>query len=131
MRAYSIDLRERIVAALQNGQTPKTVAEQFTVSTMTVRRYQHRHQTSEGDLAPRLAPGAIRRVPDTLLPQIEAYLVEHPGTTVQQVRTWLGETHAVAVSLPTMYRTLARLQITWKKVSAGDRTRCGQTGHLA
>jgi transposase len=119
MRAYSVDLRERIVAAVQSGQTPQQTAARFDVSVMTVRRYLHQNQANEGNLAPRFAPGATHRVPDALLPQIEEYLTDHPGTTVQQVRNWLQETHAVALSLTTTYRTLARLQITWKKSPCG------------
>ena len=94
---------------------------------MTVRRYLHQNQANEGNLTPRFAPGATHRVPDALLPQMEEYLTDHPGTTVQQVQnwlqnwlqTWLQETHAVALSLTTTYRTLARLQITWKKSPCG------------
>ena len=119
MRAYSIDLRERIVAAVQSGQTPQAVAQRFTLSAMTVRRYVHQHQQNAGNLTPRTAPGAIHRVPDTLLPEVEQYLTDHPGTTIEQVRTWLQESHHLSLSPATTYRTLARLQITWKKSLCG------------
>ena len=46
MRAYSVDLRERIVTAVQNGQTRQSVAQRFAVSPMTVRRYVNQHQNN-------------------------------------------------------------------------------------
>jgi len=120
MRAYSVDLRERVVTTvLQGGQTQRAVAERFAVSTDTVRRYVRQHQTRGGDLSARSAPGAARRVPDALLPGVERYVAEHPGTTIEQVRAWLGQTHGLAVSTATTHRTLGRLSVTWKKSHCG------------
>jgi transposase len=124
MRAYSIDLRERIVAAVLGGgqvqQTQRAVAQRFAVSADTVRRYLRQHRERGGDLSPRSAPGAARRVPDALLPEIERYVAERPGATAGQVRAWLEEAHGLAVSPATAHRTLGRLGITWKK------SRCGR-----
>jgi len=125
MRAYSVDLRERIVAAVQNGgddaarQSVTAVAERFGVCAMTVRRYVRQHREREGDLSPRSAPGAARRVPDALLPAVERYVFEHPGATIEQVRAWLKDTHGLAVSTATAHRTLGRLSVTWKKSHCG------------
>jgi len=93
MRAYSVDLRERIVTAVQNGQTRQSVAQRFAVSPLTVRRYLQQHQQNDGDLTPRSAPGGVRRVPGSLLPEIEKHLAQNPGTTVEKVRVWLQKTH--------------------------------------
>jgi len=120
MRAYSIDLRERVVAAVLNGgQTQRAVAERFAVSADTVRRYVRQHRARGGDLAPRSAPGAARRVPDALLPEVERHVGEHPGTTIKQVRTWLKDAHGLAVSTATAHRMLGRLSVTWKKSHCG------------
>ncbi len=50
MRAYSLDLRERIVAARQEGQSEKQVADRFGVSEATVTRY-HRLARQQKPLA--------------------------------------------------------------------------------
>ena len=56
MRPYSLDLRERIVAALQDGQTEKQVAARFGVSESTVTRYD-RLQREAADLRAKTPPG--------------------------------------------------------------------------
>src|SRR5512133_3658170 len=54
--AYSVDLRERIVQAVDDGMTKRRAARTFRVSLNTVKRYVNQyHQT--GDLQPRLIPG--------------------------------------------------------------------------
>jgi transposase len=127
MRAYSIDLRERVVAAvLDGGQTQRAVADRFAVSTDTVRRYLRQHRERGGDLSPRSAPGAARRVSDVLLLQVEGYVAEHPGTTIEQVRTWLKDTHGVVVSTATAHRMLGRLSVTWKKSHSGRPSKMAQ-----
>jgi putative transposase len=121
MRAYSIDLRERVVAAVLNGgQTQQAVADRFAVSADTVRRYLRQYRERDGDLSPRSARGAARRVPDALLLQVEGYVAEHPGSTIEQVRAWLKDTHGLVVSTATAHRMLGRLSVTWKKSHSGQ-----------
>src|SRR3712207_9569167 len=51
MRAYSMDLRERVVAAVDAGMRPAQVAARFEVSVRSVERYLARRRTT-GSLAP-------------------------------------------------------------------------------
>src|SRR3712207_9451434 len=51
MRAYSMDLRERGVAAVDAGMRPAQVAARFAVSVRSVERYLARRRTT-GSLAP-------------------------------------------------------------------------------
>jgi putative transposase len=116
MRAYSMDLRQRIVAAVHSGgQSQKAVADRFAVSTATVCRYLRWHQERGGNLTPRPIPGAARRIPEELLPELERHLGEHPDTTLELVRTWLSEQHAVTVSVATVHRALRRRGLSYKK----------------
>jgi transposase len=52
MNPYSVDLRQRIVAAVTSGMPRSEVVRTFQVSTATVRRYL-KHQREHGDLTPR------------------------------------------------------------------------------
>lgn len=54
-KAYSMDLRTRIVAAREVGQSVVSVARRFEVCTKTV--YQYCAQAKRGALAPRPLPG--------------------------------------------------------------------------
>lgn len=56
MRAYSLDLRTRILSALDAGQPVAVVAERFAVSGRTVRRYRQQWQ-QRGSLQERTSPG--------------------------------------------------------------------------
>ena len=59
MRAYSVDLRERIIAAVDAGQARREVARRFDVSPATIGNYLRlRRQT--GGLAPRPRAGGRR-----------------------------------------------------------------------
>lgn len=56
MRPYSLDLRERIVAALHDEQTEKQVAARFGVSESSVTRYDRLHREA-GSLCTKTPPG--------------------------------------------------------------------------
>ena len=61
MRAYSLDLRARVVRAVrERGQTPTEAARAFEVSVWTVKRYLRRAE--EGRLAPSPIPGRDRAI---------------------------------------------------------------------
>ena len=49
---YSLDLRTKIVAALENGSPQRNVAKRFSVSLSTVKRYWKLHKDKE-DLSPK------------------------------------------------------------------------------
>lgn len=78
MKAYSMDLRERIVGACESGQSVSSVAEHFGVCTRTVRAYLAR--AKKGELAPRPLPGKAPR----LRPDQEAAFV----AMVQEKNDW-------------------------------------------
>ena len=61
MRAYSLDLRQRVVDALESGQTQKAVAERLDVSLSSVQRFA-RQWRERGDLSCKPSPGKARAV---------------------------------------------------------------------
>src|ERR671929_1667331 len=70
MRAYSMDLRERIVAAVDAGLTQAQAAERFGVSLRTVERYVARRRATGS-----LAATAQRHGPEpTVRRQLQAWL---------------------------------------------------------
>src|SRR3712207_9374338 len=87
MRAYSMDLRERVVAAVDRGMTQEQAAVTFGVSVNTVARYLARRRTT-GSLAPTPyrhgpVPEKKRRLqawlPARLAGAADATLAEHPA----------------------------------------------------
>ena len=107
---YSIDLRQRVVAALNEGQTMQQVADRFKINKCTVLQYKKRAAT--GSLEPR-KPGP--KNPAKLTEQdhqtIRKLIDEKPGITLKE----LVKHMSVPVAICTMSRTLDRLGISLKK----------------
>jgi transposase len=122
MRAYSMDLRERVFADCQAGLTTAAVAAKYTVSAAWVRRLKQRHKAT-GSLAPRPpSPGR----PVTLAPhegRVRELVRDDPDATLAELRHRLG----VAVSLSALSEYLRRLKLSFKKKSSGRPSRTGRT----
>ena len=130
MRPYSMDLRVRVLAAIDAGDPTAEVAEAFTVSPAWVRRLVPRRRES-GEVAPRTAKDT--RVPKLRdhLPRIRDLLAATPDMTLAELRVELR----VAVALSTLWAAVRSLGLTFKKSHAGRRAgpagRAGGPGRLA
>src|SRR5947209_5690252 len=114
MKAYSPDLRRKIVAAVGAGESQTAVARVFGVGLSTVKRYLKQHQET-GSLAPKRHPGRAPTIrPDQrslLWQQLEA----HPAAVLaEHCRLWAEHT-GVHLSTATMSREIKRLGWTRKK----------------
>ena len=126
MRAYSLDLRERIVAAVVAGEAQSAVARRFGVAVATVGNYL-RLRRATGSLAPRPRPGGQPEIGRARYPALLAQVRADPDATLaQHCGTW-AEAEGQVVSVSTMGRTIARLGWTHKKKrsarSSGTRRR--------
>jgi len=121
MRAYSIDLRERIVGAVASGQPLTTTARRFAVSVKTVQRLV-RQQHDTGTLAPRPIPGLPRRIGPAEEAHLLARMQAVPDATVLENCAWWAEVSGHQVSEPTMWRAMRRLGWTHKKNGDSKRT---------
>jgi transposase len=112
MRAYSMDLRQRVVRAMDEGpQTQVAVAQRFGVSTRWIRTLLRRRQQT-GSIAPKPhAGGQPRKLDGEALDQLRQQLQDHPDATLQELRQACG----VLGSLMCVWRALRRLKVTLKK----------------
>lgn len=116
MKAYSQDLRERVIRAVDQGASQKEAARIFGVSEPTIKRYLKR-RSETGSLAPKTIPGRPKRKIGPLLEGLRPQLEAHPDATLQEhCRLWEAGTGA-RVSSSTMGRAIQRLQWTRKKKS--------------
>lgn len=113
MRAYSIDLRERIVKAVKAGKPKSEVARLFEVNVATVKRYLVRDE--QGALAPKSSPGRPRRIPPAKQPDLIRQLEASPDATLEEHCIAWKESHAVSLSVATMFRSIERSGYTLKK----------------
>src|SRR5258707_9911469 len=108
MRAFSYDLRQRILRAVDQGMPRAEIIETFAVSRSTIKRYlKLRRET--GDVKPKAIPGRPSKkeaaLHARLLPQLEA----HPDATlVEHCQLWKA-THSIQVSSATMSRAMKHL----------------------
>jgi transposase len=114
MRAYSQDLRRRIVDAVAAGESQSAVARRFAVERSTVRRYLKRWRET-GSLAPAPIPGDTPAIRTAQYPLLVAQLDADPDATLaMHCARWEAD-RGVAVSRATMQRTIARIGWTVKK----------------
>lgn len=113
MRAYSTDLRERIIAAVEGGEhSIRQIADRFSVSlSCVVRLLQQWRRT--GSLQPKPHLGAARKLDDEADARLLELVREQPDATLDELRDRLG----IPCSRMAIARALQRLKITRKKKS--------------
>ena len=114
MRAYSTDLKERLVRAVADGLPMREAARRFHVAVNTVKRAVVQERET-GSLERKPIAGYPRRIG----PEREAALRERleaaPDATVLEHCAWWAEHHGQPLSEATMWRAIRRLGWTHKK----------------
>lgn len=110
MRAYSVDLRLRVLAACDDGLETKEVAERFDVSPSWVRRLKQRRRET-GEIAPRQQRHGPRLKLAGHEEELLKLIAEQPDATEEQLQARLS----VKVSTSTIGRMTRRLGLTYKK----------------
>ena len=114
MKAYSEDLRERVIRAVEAREPREAVAARFEVSVPTIERWM-RLKRETGGLARRPVPGSAPVKTVGLLAALPDRLAGHADATLAGHCSWWREVSGWEVSTATMSRALARLGWTRKK----------------
>ena len=122
MRAYSIDLRKKIVAALERGMSKAKAARLFDVSLSSVKRYA-RTVRQGGSLTPKKSPGRTRIVDQKAQVLLKEDVKERPGATIGQRRRFLEHVTGKDLSDSTVRRLMKRMGFSQKTDSGGAGTR--------
>lgn len=118
MKAYSKDLRDRVVKAnTVDNMKPLAIAKIFRIRPNTVYDWLHRFKTT-GDYSSKQGVGCGPVFRFTDKESILAYIALNPDADGIEIRD------GVAPDLPmsTFYDTLARMEITYKKKSQNTRS---------
>jgi transposase len=105
MKAYSKDLRIRVIDAVDRGVPRAEAAQQFQVSLRSIKRWlQRRRETGTLAPSPRPGPPAVKMgaLRAGLLPQLEA----HPDATLEEHCERWDEARGVRLSTATMSRVI-------------------------
>jgi transposase len=107
MKAYSIDLRKKIVESVRKGISKSETARRFDVNRSTVQRY-IKQLDEEGSLAPKKRPGSYPKLDESALLVLEKDLESRPWATHRQRSEFLYEICGVEVSEATICRAIKR-----------------------
>jgi transposase len=114
MRAYSTDLKERLVRAVADGQPMRAAARRFGVAVTTVKRAVVQERVT-GSLERKPIPGCPRRIGPQQEAALRARLEAAPDATVLEHGAWWAEHYGQHLSEATMWRAIRRLGWTHKK----------------
>lgn len=114
MKAYTQELRERIVAAVDHGVPREEVAEVFGVGLSTIKRYlKQRRET--GSVAAKPIPGRPPKKLGPLREGLSQQLVTVPDATLAQRCQLWEQSHGQWGSASTICRAIQQLGWTRKK----------------
>jgi transposase len=116
MKAYALDLRQKILRASDQGLgSQRAIAAFFGVSLSFVEKLLRRHRTT-GDIAPRPHAGGRRPSCDeAALAQVRRLVREQPDVTLAELCERLLAERGLRVSVPTMGRLVITLRLPRKK----------------
>lgn len=118
MKAFSLDLRERVLRDYQAGLCFAELGRKYTTSAEWVRQFLRRYEAT-GEVAAR--PSRIKKWPFHRRHEAElrAAVATQPDLTLEGLRAKLG----VDVSIGTLWNALRALKISFKKNARGGRAR--------
>jgi len=113
MKAYSEDLRKKILEAVDRGMPKSEAARTFGVSRSSVKRYAAARREGK-PLAPRRHPGSKPKLDQRARKLLEANVEERPALTLKDRCRFLKEMVGVSVSQSTLSRLLRKMGFSSK-----------------
>jgi transposase len=120
MEAYSMDLRERVLADAEEGLGTTATAKKYKVSPAWVRRLKQ-HKRERGDIVPRNGGGSRGRKIDR--DRLAELSKAQPDATLVELRDRLG----VSVTPWAICKALRELKLTYKKSRSAPPSRTART----
>lgn len=105
MKAYSKDLRRKIVDGIERGMSKAQAARTFGVGISTVKRYATKAQKGE-PLEPGKAPGKPSKIDERINKLLVEDLQERPFATLRERCEYVEAISGVSVSRSTMCRAI-------------------------
>ena len=114
MKAYSLDLRTRVLCAIDGGMSRAEAVRTFQVSLGSIKRWLRLRQSC-GSLAPRLRKGKTASISATQLATLRFQLEQFPDATLAEHAARWNADHATTLSPWTLGRAIRRLGFSRKK----------------
>jgi transposase len=128
-KPLSVDLRSRVIAAVDGGLSRRQAAERFGVSVSSAIRWTSLARRT-GDVRPRRQGGDNRSARiEGHAPLILQALDDTPDITLAEVQNRLAG-HGISVAISTLWRFFRRRRITLKKSRAMPLNKTGPTSSI-
>jgi transposase len=114
-KAYSLDLRERIITDYDEGLRPSQIWRKYRVSESWIYKLL-RQRRETGCIKARDGHGGRKSKIAGHSQALKAIVEKHPDATLAEIRDYLG----IEVSIPTVWKALRQLQLTFKKSPKGQ-----------
>lgn len=122
MRAYSQDLRDRVLRALERGDRPTEIARRFEVSRVWV--YQVRDCWQRDGRRSSLRVGGYRRSCVTAMEsQLRAWIEAEADLTLAEICQRLAQQAGIQIKVSALWHQLDKWNLTLKKNPARQRAR--------
>ena len=124
MKAYSLDLRQKIVDAYAEGNiSQRQLAKQFRVTLSFIEKLL-KQQREIGSIAPKQRTRQTpRKLTDEHLKVLEQLVEEQNDATLEELRARLEQRTGVCIGRSTVDRMLVKLDLTVKKNISSNRKR--------
>jgi transposase len=122
MRAYSQDLRDRVLNALERGERPIDIAVRFEVSRGWVHQVR-RQLRVEGRRSSLRIGGHRKSLLAPVEPELRRWIADQPDLTLAEMCERLAKKHRIAIKIPALWHQLNRWGLSYKKNSSRQRAR--------
>jgi len=113
-KAYSQDLRERVIAAVDTGTGAYAAAPLFRVSVSYIYKALGRRRAT-GEITARRSGGGPKPKLAAHDEAVRARIAAEPDITLAELQAWLAEEHKVEVSIGCLWNRLRFLKLPLKK----------------
>lgn len=123
--AYSVDLRERVLSAVEEGTPVYEAARVYRVSVSFIYKLLTRRKKT-GQTSPSATKGhRPRKLAGHHIEKLKRYVDSDNDATLQEIRAWLAA-QGVDVSIGALWSTLERENLVYKKKHSRRRTGSGR-----
>jgi len=122
MRPLSEDLRKRIIAAKERGESTEEIAKRYNTSNRSVDRYWNRYRNT-GSYASYKTGKPTRSILDPHKKALLKWIKKEPGLTLEQLCERLAKKLDVKISIPGLWIRLKSYGLKYKKNDIRQRTK--------
>lgn len=121
-QAYGVQLRERIVAAREDGHSAQEVAKWFKVSKRSVERFWKDYKQT-GSVTPKQRGGYRHSCLEAYAGTLRRWIAQQPDLTLHELQERCRKELHVRIGITALWQQLDKLGLSFKKNAARQRAR--------